>query len=52
MFEKYYTPEQMEWFQQRRLQVGEERIREVEAEWPRLIAAGTNGDGPEHRSGQ
>ena len=39
MFEKYYTPEQMEQLRQRREAVGEERIREVEAEWPRLIAA-------------
>jgi DNA-binding transcriptional MerR regulator len=38
MYEKYYTPEQMEWFKQRRLQVGDERIREVEADWPKLIA--------------
>jgi MerR family transcriptional regulator, thiopeptide resistance regulator len=39
MFEKHYTPEQMEWFKERAQQVGAERIREVEAEWPRLIAA-------------
>ncbi len=36
--EKYYTPEQMEWLKERRETVGEERIREVEAEWPRLMA--------------
>jgi MerR family transcriptional regulator, thiopeptide resistance regulator len=36
--EKHYTPEQMEWFKARREQVGEERIRQVEAEWPTLIA--------------
>ena len=36
--EKHYTPEQMEWFKTRREQVGEERIRQVEAEWPVLIA--------------
>jgi DNA-binding transcriptional MerR regulator len=36
--EKHYTPEQMEWFKARREQVGEERIRQVEAEWPVLIA--------------
>ncbi|HWE63413.1 MAG TPA: MerR family transcriptional regulator [Chloroflexota bacterium] len=35
--EKYYTPEQLEYLKQRRQTVGEERIREVEAEWPRLI---------------
>jgi DNA-binding transcriptional MerR regulator len=38
MVEKYYTPEQLEYLKQRREQVGEERIREVEAEWPRLMA--------------
>ncbi len=38
MVERYYTPEQLEWLKQRREAVGEERIREVEAEWPRLIA--------------
>ena len=37
MFERYYTPEQMEELRQRRERVGEPRIREVEAEWPRLI---------------
>ncbi len=38
MVESYYTPEQLEWLKRRRETVGEERIREVEAEWPRLIA--------------
>jgi hypothetical protein len=38
MIEKYYTPEQMEYLRQRGQQVGEERIRQVEAEWPQLIA--------------
>lgn len=38
MFEKYYTPEQLDYLiKQRREQVGEARIREVEAEWPRLM---------------
>lgn len=37
MFEKYYTPEQLEELEQRRRAIGEERIREVEAEWPELI---------------
>lgn len=37
MFEKYYTPEQMDYLAQRREQVGEGRIKEVEAEWPRLM---------------
>lgn len=36
--EKYYTPEQQEWLKERRQAVGDERIREVEAEWPRLMA--------------
>jgi DNA-binding transcriptional MerR regulator len=36
--EKYYTPEQREWLKERREAVGHERIREVEAEWPRLMA--------------
>ena len=35
--EKYYTPEQLEYLAERRRQVGEERIKEVEAEWPRLM---------------
>lgn len=35
--EKYYTPEQLEYLEQRRNEVGEERIREVEAEWPELM---------------
>jgi MerR family transcriptional regulator, thiopeptide resistance regulator len=35
--EKYYTPEQLEYLEQRRNEVGEERIREVEAEWPDLM---------------
>jgi DNA-binding transcriptional MerR regulator len=39
MVEKYYTPEQLQWLEERRRTVGEERIREVEAEWPRLMAA-------------
>lgn len=38
MYEKYYTPEQLEELKQRRETVGEDRIREVEAEWPRLTA--------------
>src|SRR5947209_2153502 len=35
---KYYTPEQLEALAQRRETVGEERIRQVETEWPELIA--------------
>jgi len=38
VIEKHYTPEQLAWLEERRKTVGEERIREVEAEWPRLIA--------------
>jgi DNA-binding transcriptional MerR regulator len=37
MIERHYTPEQLEQLKRRREEVGEERIREVEAEWPRLI---------------
>lgn len=37
MFEKYYTPEQLAQLEQRAQTVGQERIREVEAEWPRLM---------------
>ncbi len=37
-FEKYYTPEQLEELRQRKKIVGEERIKEVEKEWPELIA--------------
>ncbi len=35
--EKYYTAEQLEQLERRKQQVGEERIQEVQAEWPRLI---------------
>lgn len=35
--EKYYTPEQREQLERRRDEVGEERIREVQAEWPELM---------------
>ncbi len=38
MIEKYYTPEQLERLKQRKEQVGEVRAKEVEAEWPRLMA--------------
>lgn len=38
MFEKHYTPEQLEQLRERGAQLGPERIREVETEWPRLIA--------------
>ncbi len=38
MIENYYTPEQLDSIQARKAEVGEARIREVEAEWPRLMA--------------
>ena len=37
MFEKYYTPEQLEELRVRGEQMGPERMREVEAEWPKLM---------------
>jgi DNA-binding transcriptional MerR regulator len=37
MFEKHFTPEQLQEIHQRGQQIGQERIREVEAEWPQLI---------------
>jgi hypothetical protein len=36
--EKYYTLEQLEELEQRRHVLGEERIRQAEAEWKELIA--------------
>jgi DNA-binding transcriptional MerR regulator len=39
MVEKHLTPEQLEQIRARGEMLGEARIREVEAEWPRLIAA-------------
>jgi DNA-binding transcriptional MerR regulator len=38
MFEKYYTPEQMEALKQRGEALGPEHIRQVEGEWPELMA--------------
>jgi DNA-binding transcriptional MerR regulator len=38
MIENYYTPEQTEPLRKRAEQVGAERIKQVEAEWPELIA--------------
>ena len=35
--ERYYTPEQLEYLEQRRREFGEERIRAAEKEWPELI---------------
>lgn len=57
MFEKYYTPEQLRQLEQRAQQLGPERIRAVEMEWPQLIAAvrtawqnGTPPDDPQVRA--
>jgi hypothetical protein len=38
MIEKYYTPEQLEQMKQRKETIGDARIQEVQAEWPRLMA--------------
>ncbi len=35
--EKYYTPEQLEQLERRKLELGEERIRAAQEEWPVLI---------------
>lgn len=37
MFDKYYTPEQLEELKQRRDTLGDERIRQVEGEWKELM---------------
>jgi DNA-binding transcriptional MerR regulator len=38
MAEKYYSEEQLDYLRKRSEEVGEDRIHEVEAEWPRLMA--------------
>jgi DNA-binding transcriptional MerR regulator len=38
MFEKYYTPEQLEQLEQRRNELGEDRIKAVEQEWREIYA--------------
>jgi MerR family transcriptional regulator, thiopeptide resistance regulator len=38
MIESYYTPEQMESLKKRRDHVGDDRIQQVQKEWPELIA--------------
>lgn len=38
MFEKYYTPEQLEYLEKRKQELGEETIHAAETEWPQLIA--------------
>jgi MerR family transcriptional regulator, thiopeptide resistance regulator len=38
MFEKYYTPEQLEQLEQRRQELGEDAIKAVEQEWQEIYA--------------
>jgi DNA-binding transcriptional MerR regulator len=38
MIESYYTPEQLEKLKKRGEEIGHERIQQVQAEWPELIA--------------
>jgi MerR family transcriptional regulator, thiopeptide resistance regulator len=38
MFEKYYTPEQLEQLEQRRQDIGEDAIKAVEQEWTEIYA--------------
>ena len=38
MIESYYTPEQTEYLKKRKEQVGDDRIQQVQQEWPELIA--------------
>jgi MerR family transcriptional regulator, thiopeptide resistance regulator len=38
MFEKYYTPEQLQELEERRLAVGEERMRQSQQDWAELMA--------------
>lgn len=50
--EQYFTPDMLEELEARRARIGEARIKEVEAEWPRLIeevrTAMSNGVAPDH----
>ena len=39
MFDKYYTKEQLDTLAQRREMFGEEKMKEIQEEWPRLIAS-------------
>lgn len=39
MIENYYTPEQLDALEARRKALGDDRIRQAEAEWAELIAA-------------
>jgi hypothetical protein len=38
MFEKYYTPEQLEQLERRRNELGEDRIKAAEQEWAEIYA--------------
>ncbi|MBI3758691.1 MAG: TipAS antibiotic-recognition domain-containing protein [Deltaproteobacteria bacterium] len=38
MFEKYFDKEQLDQLEKRKTLVGDKRIKEVEAEWPKLMA--------------
>jgi DNA-binding transcriptional MerR regulator len=56
MAEKYFDTAQLTYLEERKQLVGEERIRQVEAEWPRLMdevrAAIEQGKAPESATGQ
>ena len=39
MFEKYYTKEQHDSLKKRAEELGQDKIRDAEAEWPKLIAS-------------
>ena len=38
MMERYYTPDQLDYLEERRRSLGEERIREAQDEWTRIFA--------------
>jgi MerR family transcriptional regulator, thiopeptide resistance regulator len=40
MFEKYYTPEQLQQLEERRQQLGDETIKQVESEGPHRASRG------------
>jgi MerR family transcriptional regulator, thiopeptide resistance regulator len=40
MFEKYYTPEQLQQLEERRQQLGDETIKQVESEGPQRASRG------------
>ena len=41
-FERYYSPEQMEWLESRRADVGEDRMRQAQADWADVFAGFTD----------